>query len=187
VRVPDGVRPDSKTWPYVLAYAIEMERKLEENGHKNQENGDPGWLEQGPDGSYLFRPNEALARVQDEVNEIRPVLNDLEAPGYRQQYNVKEELIRETADVGNMAMMLACVGADLDPYIDTEAAIRDLGVALFQPLLDAGLNVFAIELLAESYVRSKIPDLGPIRFTVPTRKESGKSDKVLVRLTIELG
>lgn len=63
--------------------------------------------------------------------------------------------------------------------------IRDLGEVTLQQLIDCGVNAFAFELMAESYVRDVLPQIKEgIQFTVMVRRESGKAERVPVRFTI---
>lgn len=75
----------------------------------------------------------------------------------------------------------------MDPIkaIDSEE-VADFGAGNLQLLLNAGLNIFAIELLAESYVRSELPGLKrPTRLTMPVRERSGMPKRRAVRITLE--
>lgn len=55
----------------------------------------------------------------------------------------------------------------------------DLGEVPLQRLIDGGMNAFAVELVAESYVQTVRPALNaPVRFTVRARGEK-------VRFTLE--
>jgi hypothetical protein len=68
--------------------------------------------------------------------------------------------------------------------------VMDIGeadVPKLQTLLNAGLNIFAVELLAESWLRGLSEALHGkgLRFTFLARPESGKPDKLPVRFTIE--
>jgi NTP pyrophosphatase (non-canonical NTP hydrolase) len=82
----------SPTWPYVLKFALEMEKKLAKNRHKgNAEN----WQMAGA--KILFR------LLRDEVDELAEALD----------HCVPEDSIKECADVANFAMMIAdCVAYD---------------------------------------------------------------------------
>jgi hypothetical protein len=126
VRVPDGVNTNSRTWPYVLAFAVEMEKKLAENAHKDGHRPDceddhdgacasdprePGWL----DG---FDPLDCMGRIYDEANELRVVSYQSRsdgsgAPSVRE--TLRRDVTREAADVANFCMMLACITGDLVP------------------------------------------------------------------------
>lgn len=109
--VPNGVNPNSKTWPYVLAFAVEMERQLVENAHKDEAGGEPGWL-------HGFHPKDAIDRVFEEARELHAANESvytwpaLKTAGERESRAVVEE----AADVGNMSMMLACITGKMKPY-----------------------------------------------------------------------
>lgn len=62
--------------------------------------------------------------------------------------------------------------------------VVDIGEVSAQRLLDGGLNSFAVELLAESYVRTVLPamDRG-VRFTIEAKNSKG--EKIKVRITLE--
>ncbi len=129
---PNGVNPESKTWPYVLAFAIEMERKLEENAHKDWEyddeddqeghRGGPGWLSG-------FHPKYCIERIFEEARELHlaneAVYTFAKNPGEREHRNVT----REAADVANMSMMLACITGDLKPCDDAQPPAGGSGEA----------------------------------------------------------
>jgi hypothetical protein len=105
--VPNGVDPESDTWLTVLAFAVEMEKKLAQNRDKGPREGiiDPTDID--PDGPGTFgvwggwlndSPMSLCARVAEEGEELRQEL-------IRQSsYDV---VVGEAADVANMAMMVA--------------------------------------------------------------------------------
>jgi len=101
----------------VWDFAIEMERVLRDNDHKGGWDGeDPEWLRE---------------RLEGERAELR----DAVALGIRNNQNV----LHETIDIGNFAMMLAdqteAMGKELPTDLaDLRAAIR--GPAQQQPLVD---------------------------------------------------
>jgi hypothetical protein len=116
---PEGVAPESKTWPYVLAFAIEMERKLVENAHKDDcaehedceiegPHGTPGWLSG-------FHALDCMRRIYEEVNELRAA-NQKTFPSWEDTPEKKRNVTREGADVGNFCMFLSCITGDLTPY-----------------------------------------------------------------------
>ena len=122
MQVPTSVDPSSKTWPYVLAFAIEMERQLVENAHKDAHHpecqdydhdgvcdsgpSEPGWL-------HGFQSLDAMQRIYEEANELR----DATLRTFPTNTAEKAQAVTdEAADVGNMAMMLACISGQLKPY-----------------------------------------------------------------------
>lgn len=123
MQIPTGVNPESKTWPWVLAFAIEMERKLaqnvgKDNHHRDCESdhdgaceagsGDPGWL-------FGFDPLDCMARLYEETNELRAavVKNDFR----KNDDAARQEVTDESADVGNFSMMQASIAGNLKPYV----------------------------------------------------------------------
>lgn len=128
---PDGVNPESRTWPYVLAFAIEMEKQLAENAHKDRHHagceddhdgpcaagpGEPGWL-------HGFRATDCMARIYEEVDELRAAHLAVATFGAQPTERDHRMVTEEAADVANMVMMLACISGDLVP------ARRDHGTA----------------------------------------------------------
>lgn len=83
--------PRSATWPIVLWFAGEMEKKLAENRHK----GDAaGWRKDSP---------WSLARrIDEERLELLRALNNFDIT----RPETVREIIREAADVANFAMMI---------------------------------------------------------------------------------
>jgi len=83
---------DSPTWPYVYRFALAMESKLAQNRHKGDRDG---WLHDG--GLSL------LARLREETDELEQAI--------RQPMTERSdtELLGESADVANFAMMVADV------------------------------------------------------------------------------
>jgi NTP pyrophosphatase (non-canonical NTP hydrolase) len=69
-------------------FAQQMEKKLQENDHKQH------WSE--CDSDYL------IARMEQEMDELLKALID-----YKFGNGSREEVVREAADVGNFAMMIA--------------------------------------------------------------------------------
>lgn len=116
--IPNGVNQESKTWPYVLAFAIEMEKKLEENAHKDWEydndedndghRGSPGWL-------TGFHPHDCIRRIFEEARELHAANEKVYTLTANPTEREHREVTREAADVGNMVMMLACITGDLKP------------------------------------------------------------------------
>lgn len=97
---PPGVDPESKTWPVVMAFAVEMERKLSLNRHKGDREGRP--YDDDPDvifGGWLHdEPSSLHWRVLQELDELRQAIA---------QGTPFEDVAAEAADVANMAMMMA--------------------------------------------------------------------------------
>lgn len=104
---PSGVDPESKTWPVVLAFAVEMERKLSLNRHKGDREGTidetdtdargPGL--HGIHGGWIYdRPVSLCRRVDEEAKEL---LDEIETA------TTFGKVFAEAADVANMAMMVA--------------------------------------------------------------------------------
>lgn len=120
---PSGVNPNSKTWPYVLAFAVEMERKLAENAHKDGHHpdcqdydhdgvcpegiGQPGWV-------HGFHALDCMQRIYEEANELREA-NLKTFPDWLATPEKRQAVIDEAADVANMSMMLACISGALKP------------------------------------------------------------------------
>ena len=88
--------------PEVLAFALLMERELRANDHK------PGWKEDSP---------EVLAqRVRQEAAELLEVASDHYANTRTPVPPLlRDKIAEETADVANMAMMVADVCGALQP------------------------------------------------------------------------
>jgi NTP pyrophosphatase (non-canonical NTP hydrolase) len=87
---------ESTTRPWVNAFAQEMENKLAENRHKGDRDM---WRESDP--LDLFK------RLTEEVDELA---NELWRPDIERN---PERILRECADVGNFAMMIADVAGRL--------------------------------------------------------------------------
>lgn len=86
---------NSRTWPWVLGFALEMERKLSKNRHKGDREG---WVDESSD--WL------LGRLKEELSELR-----------KAALNGTDEDVRgEAADVANFAMMIADVSGCLEPF-----------------------------------------------------------------------
>lgn len=117
---PHGVSPRSKTWPYVLAFAVEMERKLAENAYKDEEDGEPGWL-------HGFHPHEAIARIWEEMIELRDANAKVYTFPFQPTQADRQSVTDEAADVGNMSMMLACITGTLKPYAALASEARRAG------------------------------------------------------------
>ena len=91
----------------VAAFALGMQEKLNENGHK------PGWKKESP---FCL-----LERLQEETDELEEALLslfdnvfDLGAQGSNRHARIRGELRRESFDVGNFAMMIADVVGGLE-------------------------------------------------------------------------
>ena len=69
----------------VIEYAVEMEKKLQANDHKKD------WKSLSVSDSAWF-----LSRLKDEVAELEEAL----------EIGTTEDIVKETADVGNFAMMI---------------------------------------------------------------------------------
>lgn len=133
VQRPNGVSPDSKTWPYVLAFAIQMEHMLMRNEHKDNADRSPGWLDCWVED---FGPH--LAEEVDEVHQqmgiylternrrIEIAKRD-DGPLTPQEHAAQTGLVHESADVANMAMMIATTGGGLEPYDEPPADARPAG------------------------------------------------------------
>lgn len=78
---------DSPTWPYVLAFARQMEGKLDQNRHKGNREG---WLKDAP--------IDLLARLVEEVVELQHAIDR----GWP-----TDDVAGEAADVANFALMVA--------------------------------------------------------------------------------
>lgn len=78
---------DSPTGPIVLAFAVEMERKLAKNRHKGDRKG---WMKDGA--------HSLLNRIHDEWEELRAKLDN---------GSTSSEIVQECADVANFALMVA--------------------------------------------------------------------------------
>lgn len=76
----------SATWPYVLAFAQLMEKKLDENRHKGNSSG---WR--------FDRPAALFKRLDEEIAEMKTAWRE------RRRKDVPDE----AADVANFAMMIA--------------------------------------------------------------------------------
>lgn len=101
-----GIAEPSPTWPYVLAFALRMERKLDENRHKGNREG---WIKDDP--IALFR------RLRDEAAELGAALT-VERCGCRavgECTHPDPKVGDEAADVANFAMMIADAVGDLEP------------------------------------------------------------------------
>jgi NTP pyrophosphatase (non-canonical NTP hydrolase) len=83
---------DSSTWPIVLWFAGEMEKKLEANRHKGDAEG---WR--------MCSPFTLLDRLREETGELSTAM-DLIPPA---DPAVFPKIIAEAADVANFAMMIA--------------------------------------------------------------------------------
>lgn len=118
-----GASPDreaSATWPYVLAFAHEMERKLAANRHKGDREGwvkmPQGWL---------------LTRVLAETAELASAL-DAEDGSAR--------ITSEAADLANFAMMIADVAGGLSllgatPREDARAEAAHVAAQIVTPAI----------------------------------------------------
>lgn len=105
--------PASTTWPWVLAFAHEMERKLSENRHKGDRDG---WAHADA--------LELMSRLRDEVDELHDAICRPEGDQcgcrsvsecYHSQSYDEHEVVSEAADVANFAMMIADVAGRLSP------------------------------------------------------------------------
>jgi hypothetical protein len=77
---------------------------------------------------------------------------------------------------------------DDEPVTVVEPPPLDVGEVHLQTLLNAGLNAFAVELLAESWYRDGVREaVGAVAFTVKVRKQSGSTDTVPVRIAVGPG
>ena len=77
----------SPTWPLVLAFAHEMERKLAQNRHKGDRSG---WLH--------VSPESLIERIGDEFGELCEAVD---------RRDPSQHVYDEAADVANFAMMVA--------------------------------------------------------------------------------
>lgn len=75
---------DAPRWPQVDALAVAMKERLDANAHK------PGWR-----GDYA---DDLIERIEDETGELRRAVAAGKPPA---------EILRESADVANFAMMVA--------------------------------------------------------------------------------
>ena len=101
---------ESATWPWVLAFAREMEAKLAQNRHKGDREG---WARESPE--------LLLLRLKEEVFEMEVLLQtslvDLRAG------DEWERAVRgEAADVANFAMMIADVAGGVRALNERAAA-----------------------------------------------------------------
>lgn len=94
---------DGRLRPEVRAFAEAMEAKLRENDHKG------GWKDDAA--------SRLLRRLEEELDELRLALYN----GSLNGDDWRSIVLREAADVGNFAMMLADVAGGL-VYEDTAAA-----------------------------------------------------------------
>ena len=90
-RVREQAIADSPTWPWVLAFAHEMEAKLAENRHKGDREG---WARSG---AY-----DLLHRLRQEADEL-----ELRIDHGCQNGLPESTVIGEAAEVANFAMMIA--------------------------------------------------------------------------------
>ena len=90
-RVREQAIEDSPTWPWVLAFAHEMEAKLAENRHKGDREG---WARSG---AY-----DLLHRLRQEADEL-----ELRIDHGCQNGLPESTVIGEAAEVANFAMMIA--------------------------------------------------------------------------------
>lgn len=81
----------SPTWPYVLAFALEMERQLAANRHKGDREG---WVHD--------EPHDLLAQVNRNARELGAALFDRDAGSDR-----GADILRRAVNVANFAMMTA--------------------------------------------------------------------------------
>lgn len=95
----DGMEAVAKspTWPYVFAFALEMEKKLAANRHKGDREGWSG-----------DHPRDLFDRLMEEARELKAT--------FRLGSSAQPEDVRvEAADVANFAMMIADVEGGLKP------------------------------------------------------------------------
>lgn len=97
---PDELRPE------VLAFAVEMERRLRENDHR------PGW-KQG-------NPLDLVDRIRDEVREL-----ELEVVGRFGTDQPRGFILNEAADVANISMMVADLCGGLIPKKEGDVEVPD--------------------------------------------------------------
>ncbi|HEY6108667.1 MAG TPA: hypothetical protein VIV56_07170 [Gemmatimonadales bacterium] len=98
----------SATWPWVDAFADQMEAKLNANRHKGDR---AGWA--------AMEPRQLLAMLRDEVEELCDAL-EWKSCGCREANcphgtGGAPDVIGECADVANFAMMIADVAGGLEP------------------------------------------------------------------------
>lgn len=79
---------ESPTYRYVLAFSLDMERKLDVKRHKGDRNG---WLAETPEWLHDY--------LKGEVDELRSEIDHVDGDPSR--------VINEAADVANLAMMVA--------------------------------------------------------------------------------
>lgn len=103
VEAAESVQPPvlSPTWPYVLAFAIRMEAKLEKNRHKGNREG---WLKDDPD--------DLSSRLKQELVELDDAVFHED---WAQDSEGRERIANEAADVANFAMMIADVCGGVKP------------------------------------------------------------------------
>ena len=92
-------------WPTVDKFARKMRQKLEEN--EAEKGGDGTWLGSSLVGlmEHLKEEVEELERIIDQRNNIPMHFKTSQAL----HEEMTKEIVREAADVGNMAMMIADV------------------------------------------------------------------------------
>lgn len=93
----------SPTWPYVLAFAIRMEAKLEKNRHKGDREG---WIKDDPE--------DLISRLKQELVDLETEVEHRIEPGVVGVGSV-ESIAGEAADVANFAMMIADVCGGVKP------------------------------------------------------------------------
>lgn len=103
---------NSPTWPWVRAFASEMERKLSLNLHKG---GREGWVKDDP--------WSLVERLLDETVEIQQCFT-IGSDG-RVDFKDAEELTKKCADVANFAMMITDAAGGLKAHTDCGKGILE--------------------------------------------------------------
>lgn len=104
--VPEGVNPDSKNWPLVLAFAVLMEQQME--AHKDRDaGGGRNWLDD--------TPVSLMQHLLEEVQELDDAVAARQNGILRGGPDGEARVCREGADAGNLAMMVVDSVVGLQP------------------------------------------------------------------------
>jgi NTP pyrophosphatase (non-canonical NTP hydrolase) len=106
---PSSEHEQSATWPYVLAFAREMEVKLAANRHKGDREG---WARESTEW-LMTRLREEVAELQAQL-PYRVGVRSADDSGWESRGSPRG-IREEAADVANFAMMIADVGGGLKP------------------------------------------------------------------------
>jgi NTP pyrophosphatase (non-canonical NTP hydrolase) len=105
--VPDGVDPNSKSWPLLLAVAVIAEQQMQANAHKDRD-GFRRWIEDDP-AALMRHLIEEVEEVDAAVAAQQHSVMSQSALGHSRR---STELLVEGGDVVNLVMMVLdrCVG-----------------------------------------------------------------------------